>query len=304
MWSPNSAWARPLGVQVQVGVRRGSRPDARAAPRRWSRAARPGSVTIARGRRHGAVFSTATVRPAVGHRERLAGAAAPSRSKPEQHVRRPRDGAQLARRSASPAIAHVGDRPGRPSAPARSAPARRRAGRPGARPSAGSPTTVTTPVPPMPGIRIRARRRATAASASGSVDGQPGAARGGARPVAGLDQQERRAVALQAGQVGVAGGLVDPGLAAELGVAPAARTGSVDFSPQSPQPSHTRSLITTRSAGVGSLPRLRSRRSSVAHRSSWISTVTPPTAASSRCTVGELRRGGGPWRSGPAGTPR
>ncbi len=49
----------------------------------------------------------------------------------------------------------------------------------------------------------------------------------------------------------------------------------VDLRPQSPHPSHTRSLIHTRWAGVGSLPRLRSRRSSVAQRSVCSSTVTP-----------------------------
>ena len=39
-----------------------------------------------------------------------------------------------------------------------------------------------------------------------------------------------------------------------------------DFTPQSPQPSHTASLMTTRMAGSGSLPRLRRRRFSAAHR--------------------------------------
>ena len=37
-----------------------------------------------------------------------------------------------------------------------------------------------------------------------------------------------------------------------------------DLSLQSPQPSHTRSLITTRLAGSGNLPRLRRRRFSAA----------------------------------------
>ena len=39
------------------------------------------------------------------------------------------------------------------------------------------------------------------------------------------------------------------------------------FTPQSPQPSQTRSLMNTRIAGVASFPRLRSRRFSAAH--SW-----------------------------------
>ncbi len=50
--------------------------------------------------------------------------------------------------------------------------------------------------------------------------GQPGGRLGhrAGAAAAWLDQQERRAVALEAGQVGVAGRLVDAGLAAELGV--------------------------------------------------------------------------------------
>ncbi len=55
----------------------------------------------------------------------------------------------------------------------------------------------------------------------------------------------------------------------------------LDFLPQSPQPSQTRSLIQIRSAGSGALPRLRLRRSSAAHSWSWIRTVTPSTSASS-----------------------
>ena len=76
-----------------------------------------------------------------------------------------------------------------------------------------------------------------------------------------------------------------------------------DFSPQSPQPSHTRSLIHTRSAGWGSLPRLRRRRFSVAHWSSWISTVTPGVAASSAAASSNPSR----WRTsatGASSTPR
>ncbi len=48
-----------------------------------------------------------------------------------------------------------------------------------------------------------------------------------------------------------------------------------DLSPQSPQPSHTRSLISTRGRRSGERPRLRSRRISAAHAWSWTSTVTP-----------------------------
>jgi len=57
----------------------------------------------------------------------------------------------------------------------------------------------------------------------------------------------------------------------------------LDFSPQSPQPSHTRSLMTTTSAGSSALPRLRARRSSAAHSWSCSSTVVPGVAASTRC---------------------
>ena len=58
----------------------------------------------------------------------------------------------------------------------------------------------------------------------------------------------------------------------------------LDFAPQSPQPSQIRSLIMTFAAGVTALPRRRLRRFSAAHSWSWISTVTPGTVASSRCT--------------------
>ena len=65
----------------------------------------------------------------------------------------------------------------------------------------------------------------------------------------------------------------------------AVSTGCTDrqllLSPQSPHPSHTRSLMTTRKPGLATMPRLRSRRSSAAQRWSWTSTVTPGTAASS-----------------------
>ena len=53
------------------------------------------------------------------------------------------------------------------------------------------------------------------------------------------------------------------------------------LSPQSPQPSHTRSLMTTRKSGLATRPRLRARRFSAAHSWSCSSTVTPGTAASS-----------------------
>ncbi len=57
----------------------------------------------------------------------------------------------------------------------------------------------------------------------------------------------------------------------------------LDFSPQSPQPSHTRSLITMTASGSQALPRPRWRRSSAAHSWSWMSTVVPSVSASSFC---------------------
>ncbi len=55
--------------------------------------------------------------------------------------------------------------------------------------------------------------------------------------------------------------------------------------PQCPQPSQTSSLITTKRFDVGSCPRFCRRRRSLAQRPSWISTVTPRVAASSRSTA-------------------
>jgi len=63
-----------------------------------------------------------------------------------------------------------------------------------------------------------------------------------------------------------------------------------DFAPQSPQPSQTRSLMRIRSAGSMASPRLRLRRSSVAHSWSWIRTVTPRAPASSSWVVASRSR--------------
>ena len=52
------------------------------------------------------------------------------------------------------------------------------------------------------------------------------------------------------------------------------------LSPQSPQPSHTRSLMTTRNPGVATVPRARPRRFSAAQAWSWMRTVTPLTDVS------------------------
>ena len=74
----------------------------------------------------------------------------------------------------------------------------------------------------------------------------------------------------------------------------------LDFSPQSPQPSQTRSLMSTRWAGVGALPRLRLRRFSAAQAWSWISTVTPGDRRRARSARRAAGRGGG--RRPPAGS--
>ena len=71
----------------------------------------------------------------------------------------------------------------------------------------------------------------------------------------------------------------------------------VACSAQSPQPSQTRLLIHTDSVSAGRWPRLRSRRSSAAQGSWWMSAVTPGVransccafAVSSRCTTVAMR---------------
>ena len=74
--------------------------------------------------------------------------------------------------------------------------------------------TVTTPVPPIPVIRIE--NCPSADDPAGLVRRRHGA-RIADRLLARDDGEERRAVARQAGEVQVARGLADPGLAAELG---------------------------------------------------------------------------------------
>ena len=56
-----------------------------------------------------------------------------------------------------------------------------------------------------------------------------------------------------------------------------------DFTPQSPQPSQTLSLMAMRREASGIRPRLRARRFSFAHSWSWMSTVTPGTERSATC---------------------
>ena len=64
-----------------------------------------------------------------------------------------------------------------------------------------------------------------------------------------------------------------------------------DFSPQSPQPSQMRSLITIFSVAWARWLRLRARRFSAAHSWSWISTETPCSTSSSFCTSARSSRG-------------
>jgi hypothetical protein len=125
--------------------------------------------------------------------------------------------------------------------------------------------TVTTPVPPIPGIRIVA----DAGSRAGS--GSDAASRG--RLAAPVD----RPVMLSAATVTKAGQSPLRQLASMLQLAWSTivlRPNSVsiewsdrqfDLTPQSPQPSHTRSSIMTRKLACFTRPRLRSRRFSAAH---------------------------------------
>ena len=133
--------------------------------------------------------------------------------------------------------------------------------------------TVTTPVPPTPGMRT-SMSSGTSGSGSGRSAGGSGVTcavlalspgvtitndgQSPFRQVRSLLQEAWWIWVLRPNSVGT--GWTDR---------------HEDFSPQSPQPSHTRWLIQTFSAGWASLPRLRRRRFSVAHWSSWISTVTP-----------------------------
>jgi hypothetical protein len=123
---------------------------------------------------------------------------------------------------------------------------------------------VTTPVPPTPVTRMP-----QGSPVVGSGLGQGGEA--AARPLQGLalaqpaalDGDEARAEAVHAGVVLVAGRLVDGALAPELGFH--RQDGhAVGLLPQSPQPSHTASLMKTRRAGSGNLPRFLRRRFSAA----------------------------------------
>src|SRR5260370_28385630 len=75
-----------------------------------------------------------------------------------------------------------------------------------------------------------------------------------------------------------------------------------DLSEQSPHPSHTASLMTTRLGGSGKVPRLRRRRFSAAQVSSEIRVWKPGTSRISRFTLSSSPR----WRlvvPGPESVP-
>ena len=107
------------------------------------------------------------------------------------------------------------------------------------------------------------RRSGTASFGSGSV---PPSGRDalGLLGRAELDRDERRAVAFQATGVDVATGLIDDVLRPNS-VSVECSDRQLDFTPQSPQASHTRSSIITLNVAGGRMPRLRSRRFSAAH---------------------------------------
>ncbi len=107
---------------------------------------------------------------------------------------------------------------------------------------------------------------------------------------AAFDGDEARAEAVDAGEVLVARALVDRALAPELGLERAPPTRSSISTPQSPQPSQTSSLMKTRFAGSGYLPRLRRRRFSAAHVWSYSRIVQPSVSRSERWTASRSSR--------------
>ena len=160
--------------------------------------------------------------------------------------------------------------------------------------------TVTTPVPPIPVIRTVN----TVPSTSGSETS--GASGGGVS--GGVGQVGSSAVPARAGSGSATVTVAKDGQSPFMHdrsklqlvwwirvLRPhAVSTGCTDrhplTSPQSPHPSHTRSLMTTRKPGVGMRPLDRARRCSAAQAWSWRSTVTPGTSASSRCASSKRSR--------------
>ena len=121
---------------------------------------------------------------------------------------------------------------------------------------------VEMPVPPTPVISTSTVGGGVGRGWFGEERDLPvklaaGLPRGGPQHAAG-HRHEARAVPLDAGQVQVAGGLIDAALATEPGLRGSTAM-QLDAWLQSPQPSQTRSFITIRRSGVGRRPRLRSR---------------------------------------------
>ena len=107
---------------------------------------------------------------------------------------------------------------------------------------------------------------------------------------------ERRAVAVEAAVVPVAAGLVDPRLAAELGVDRLHRQAA---GPLAAVAAALADALVDEHApgGSGARPRLRSRRSSAAHAWSWIITVTPAISRQLLLHAHHVPRGRAPSRS-------
>ena len=265
-----------------------ARPTRRSAR---SVSARPsdGSVTM-RAVGVWAVFRTATVRRRSATAS-VSEAAAPSRSKPRIRS------AEAAPARSWPSIGREEMRTSETTGPpfwARPVCSRPEAWRPSRWAAiCRIAETVTTPVPPTPGMRTSAsagtRGWGSGRSAGGSGDGRARCSGALAAGVTITNEgqsplRQVRSLLQEAWWIWV----LRPN-----SVATGCTDRQEDLSPQSPQPSHTRWLIHTFSAGWASLPRLRSRRFSVAHWSSWISTVTPGTAASSDCTSWRSSR----WRT-------
>ncbi len=150
---------------------------------------------------------------------------------------------------------------------------------------------VTTPVPPTPVMR-KAKP-----SASNDAAGSSGASTGATCPVRGRAAAGAAGVMLR--KDGQSPARQEKSRLQEDWLIPVLRPNSVatgctdrqlDLAPQSPHPSHTRSLMNTRSAGACALPRRRLRRFSAAHSWSCTRTVTPSIAASSRCTSSRSAR--------------
>ena len=143
--------------------------------------------------------------------------------------------------------------------------------------------TVTTPVPPTPASRMSTVSVLTMATGAPSAASWPGSGvaaggvSGSTATVMKLGQSPSRQLASRLHDVWSIVVLVPSGVSRDW------TDRQLETSPQSPHPSQRRWLMTTRKPGVVAFPRLRSRRVCAAHAWSWMSTVTPSTAASASC---------------------